>query len=64
MGVHIIPQLSKPDNSTPTGQCDGYHGNNLNYEIDAARRQALEQFFDREPIHLALSIEAGGELVR
>lgn len=69
MNVYIIPQLSAPDMNVDTTQCKGYErvdssAQPYEYKIDDDINKSLQEFFNRQPIHLALSMEAGAELVR
>jgi len=61
--IHIIPQVSLP--SDDAGSCEAYtKAEDFGVSTNDTRIKVLLSFFDRKPIQLALSVEAGGELVR
>ncbi|XP_067932330.1 carboxypeptidase D-like [Watersipora subatra] len=64
--IHIIPQVSS-DNSIniASSDCSGYHNaQQLAVSLNSTSVSALHDLMDRHPISLALSVEAGAELVR
>lgn len=65
MTIHVIPQVTAPDDSRVITDCPGYSSaKHLAVNLNDSRVLALQSFMTREPIQLALSVEAGAELVR
>ena len=53
-----------PDDAAE-GSCEGYsRTEDVFVNLNDSRMTAVEKFMDREQIQLALSVEAGAELVR